>query len=67
MSWWELKAIADTHKAWKAAYYALPPDACPNDGTPLEMGYQTQTGGGRLLLRHCPMGDFVYTGGRRQT
>ncbi len=67
MSWWQLKAIADDQRRWEQAYYQLPPDACPYDGTPLEVGYQTQPGGGRLMIRHCQMGDFVYTGGRRLT
>lgn len=64
--YWELKAIRDTHKAWARIYYALPPDACPNDGTPLEVG-STSEDGGKRQLRHCPMGDFTWDGGRRLT
>ena len=45
----------------------LPPDACPYCGTPLDVGQQTQNGGGKLLIRHCPMGDYTYTGGPRLT
>ena len=67
MSWWQLKATADNQRAWARSYYALPPDACPNDGTPLEVGMQTQPGGGQIQIRHCPMGDFTWEGGRRLT
>ena len=67
MSWWELQAIRQTQQAWERSYYALPPDACPYDGTPLDVAYTTLVGGGRQMVRHCPMGDFTYTGGRRQT
>lgn len=67
MSWWQLKNIRDTHKAFVQQYYSLPPDACPNDGTPLEVGFESQSGGGRLMFRHCPMGEYDYTGGRRLT
>ena len=65
--YWELSAIKQTHQAWKQAYYALPPDACPICGQPLQVGYETQAGGGRLLLRHCDAGHYTYQSGRRLT
>ncbi len=67
MPWWQLKSIADANRAFIASYYSLPPDSCPNDGTPLEVGSQSQVGGGKLQMRHCPMGDYVWQGGRRET
>lgn len=67
MAWWQLKSVADDQRAWERSYYALPPDACPNDGSPLDVGYSTQVGGGKLLIRHCPLGDYTYAGGTRLT
>lgn len=68
MPWWQLKNIADDQRAWQRSYYALPPDACPYCGTPLEVG---QTSGdqnaGKMMVRHCPMGDYNWTGGTRIT
>lgn len=67
MSWWQLKSIADDQRAWERSYYALPPDACPLCGTPLDVGNESQAGSGKLLIRHCPLGHYEYTGGRRIT
>lgn len=57
--WWGLKNVIDANRQEQAAYNAQPPDACPNDGTPLETG--------RDGTRNCPMGDYRYTGGTRVT
>ncbi len=65
--WWGLKNILDNQRQFDAQYNALPPDACPYCGSPLQVGQQTQSGGGRLLLRHCPLGHYTYTGGPRLT
>ena len=62
-----LKAIWDAQRVDNAEYWATPPDACPYDGTPLVLGWQTRPGGGRELLRDCPCGDYAWRGGRRLT
>ena len=67
MSWWSLTAIKQTQRDWERSYYSLPPDACPNDCTPLEYGFNTLQGGGKQQVRHCPMGDYIWASGRRLT
>ena len=68
MAWWQWKSVVDDQRAWARSYYALPPDACPKCGTPLDVGQESQPGGGKMQLRHCPMGDgYVWTGGTRLT
>jgi hypothetical protein len=67
VSWWQLQAIKQTQQAWERSYYAERPVACPNDGTPLESAYVTQRWGGQMSVLHCPMGDYSYTSGRRET
>ena len=67
MPWWQLKSIRDNQRAWERSYYALPPDACPYCGLPLTVGSESEPGGGKLQIRHCPGGDYRYTGGTRLT
>ena len=67
MPWWQLKATADANRIENAQYEALPPEACPYDGTPLEIGWTTIAGGGKESARNCPMGDYRWTGGKRLT
>ncbi len=67
MSWWQLANILQANAQEQAAYNALPPDACPFCGTPLQVGRQTEPGGGKLTIRHCPLGDYEWTGGTRLT
>lgn len=65
MPWWQLKSIADTDRQEKAQYYALPPDACPYDGQPLDVGTESEPGGGRMQKRHCIFCGYTWDGGRR--
>lgn len=65
--YWALKAIADDQRAWARTYYALPPDACPRCGQPLDVGQQSQPGGGKQQIRHCNAGHYQWTGGQRET
>ena len=67
MSWWQIQSIKQTQQLWERSYYALPPDACPRCGQPLDVGYQTQWLGGQQLIRHCDAGHYTYTSGRRET
>jgi hypothetical protein len=63
--WNQYKAIRDANRIDTANYMSLPPDACPYDGTPLEVGYITVQGGAKELRRNCPMGDYSWSGGPR--
>lgn len=67
MPWWQLKATADAQRAWQRIYYAEPPTACPRDGTPLDVGSESQPGGGKLAMRHCIMCGYSWQGGTRLT
>ncbi|HZU75958.1 MAG TPA: hypothetical protein VFA70_04285 [Dehalococcoidia bacterium] len=67
MPWFELKAIRDAQRAWEQSYYSLPPDACPFCGEPLDVGRETEPGGGKLQFRHCNAGHYEWHGGRRLT
>jgi hypothetical protein len=65
VSWWEYKSIKDANKIDFAQYYALPPDACPYCGEPLQIGWTTVAGGGKETSRNCPFGHYNFQGGRR--
>ncbi len=68
MSFWTLKNIKDDWLAWRDSYYSLPPDACPRCGEPLQVGWQTdQDSGGKVMMRHCPLGHYSWQGGVRET
>ena len=47
MSWEQLRAISQQNRAWQQYWASQPPQACPNDGTPLEEGPD-----GVLFCRH---------------
>ena len=67
MPWWQLKSIAEDQRAWVRQYYALPPDACPRCGQPLDIGWRTNAYGGKDMVRHCDAGHYEWTGGQRET
>ena len=67
MPYWQLKATADSQRIWNQQYYALPPDACPRCGQPLDVGWRTREGGGKEMVRHCIDGHYEWTGGVRET
>lgn len=52
MAWDDLKAILKADKESAREQATRPPDACPIDGTPLEVG--------KNGVRNCPMGNFRY-------
>lgn len=54
-----LKAIRDSQQVDEEIYNALPPDACPNCGWPLDVNAAGE--------RNCPAGDYRYVGGKRLT
>jgi len=58
--YWGLLSIIESNRIEQATYNSEPPDACPNDGTPLVTG---NYGG----IRECPMGDYEWRGGPRLT
>jgi hypothetical protein len=52
---WDLYATLQKNAQTAAYYAAVPPVACPNDGTPLKQGPPSQPG-----VLFCPMGDYEY-------
>jgi hypothetical protein len=51
-SWWQLKDIAVEAAAMREAFNRRPPQACPNDGEPLEQG--------RNGILHCRFDGWQY-------
>ena len=65
MSWWTLKSINDEAKTLKASYNSSPPDACPNDGQPLEVTSSALPANNGI--RFCRFCGYRWTGGQRLT
>lgn len=57
--WWGLKSIVDASRQDAEIYNQMPPDACPIDGSVLDIG--------KNGVRNCPMGNYTWNGGPRQT
>jgi hypothetical protein len=53
MSWEQLQAIQQEAEAERRAELAAPPQACPNDGEPLEPGREPGT-------LHCPFDGYTW-------
>lgn len=65
MSWWQLKSIRDEARTLRASYVSSPPDACPNDGEPLQVTSSVlpQNNG----IRFCRFCGYRWSGGPRLT